>query len=153
MFSTLYKYSFYITADPLFRALSGSGKPMSPNKHSSHSLTHSNTVNNQPVVTGGQLQYANRPCLSPDRSSINSILNLFGAWLFEAALSHDRRSRPGRFLRLCWILAGGGGVCSTRQLICLLDNNDSNSDFFNFNRKSVAKSRLNVRIKQRTHSQ
>ena len=70
---------------------------MSPNKLSSHSLAPSQaSITQQSIVTGGQLQYATRPLLSPDRSSINSILNLFGAWLFEAAMSSDnRRTRPG----------------------------------------------------------
>ncbi|XP_067941630.1 ral GTPase-activating protein subunit beta-like [Watersipora subatra] len=74
----------------------GSGaKPMSPNKFSSHSLAPSqSSVTSQ--VSGGYLQYSARPSLSSDRSSINSILNLLGPWLFEAAMSFDnRRSRPG----------------------------------------------------------
>jgi len=50
-------------------------------------------------TTGGALEYASRPLPSPDRSSINSILNVLGMWLFEAAMCHtvNKRKRPGMF--------------------------------------------------------
>lgn len=88
-------------------SLGPTGRALSPGKHSmgslmSQQMTSSSqhpSAGSSPVspASGSVLQYTARPVVAADRSSINSILNLLGAWLFEASLSHIGISRrPGQ---------------------------------------------------------
>ncbi|XP_053309405.1 ral GTPase-activating protein subunit beta isoform X2 [Spea bombifrons] len=62
-------------------------------KTSSASTTHSTKVQQQasstsPLSSPNQASSEPRPLPAPTRPKVNSILNLFGSWLFDAALVH-----------------------------------------------------------------
>ncbi|XP_063311815.1 ral GTPase-activating protein subunit beta isoform X3 [Pelobates fuscus] len=62
-------------------------------KPSSASTTHSTRVQQQttstsPLSSPNQTSSEPRPLPAPTRPKVNSILNLFGSWLFDAALVH-----------------------------------------------------------------
>uniref|UniRef100_A0AAY4EQL4 Ral GTPase-activating protein subunit beta n=1 Tax=Denticeps clupeoides TaxID=299321 RepID=A0AAY4EQL4_9TELE len=50
--------------------------------------THQNTSSSSPLSSPNQNSWEPRPLPAPTRPKVNSILDLFGQWLFDAALVH-----------------------------------------------------------------
>ncbi|XP_071374651.1 ral GTPase-activating protein subunit beta-like isoform X1 [Centroberyx affinis] len=61
-----------------------------PSMTSSSSSQHWKSSSQQPPPFPPPLSSPSRPLPSPSRSKVNSVLNLFGQWLFDAALVHVR---------------------------------------------------------------
>ncbi|XP_036805788.1 ral GTPase-activating protein subunit beta isoform X1 [Oncorhynchus mykiss] len=81
------------TTPPHSRRHKPTGVTKTASKTSTASITHQPKVSHQPSSTSplsspNQTSSEPRPLPAPTRPKVNSVLNLFGQWLFDAALVH-----------------------------------------------------------------
>nr|XP_029538465.1 ral GTPase-activating protein subunit beta-like isoform X2 [Oncorhynchus nerka] len=81
------------TTPPHNRRHKPTGVTKTASKTSTASITHQPKVSHQPSSTSplsspNQTSSEPRPLPAPTRPKVNSVLNLFGQWLFDAALVH-----------------------------------------------------------------
>ncbi|CAB1354255.1 unnamed protein product [Coregonus sp. 'balchen'] len=81
------------TTPPHSRRHKPTGVTKTASKTSTASITHQPKVSQQPSSTSplsspNQTSSEPRPLPAPTRPKVNSVLNLFGQWLFDAALVH-----------------------------------------------------------------
>uniref|UniRef100_A0A4W5RSD3 Ral GTPase-activating protein subunit beta n=1 Tax=Hucho hucho TaxID=62062 RepID=A0A4W5RSD3_9TELE len=81
------------TTPPYSRRHKPTGVTKTASKTSTASITHQPKVSHQPsssspLSSPNQTSSEPRPLPAPTRPKVNSVLNLFGQWLFDAALVH-----------------------------------------------------------------